>query len=373
MAALALAPAAHAGAIVDRAAAALANDPVYVDPAAAEHVSAQHVRREIEARAHGPVYIAVLPQKALDEAGGDAGGVLQAVHDRLGRKGVYAVVVGNHFRAGADESDLRHGEAGQVASDAFAAHHADGVTATLVDFVDRIGAAREDGGRGGHGFGWWPVLVIGGFGFVAWRGLRRRRAAAADTAQVREAAREDLVALADDVQALEHDVERDPRAKQAYLAALDQYSKASERFDRARTPEQLAPVAEALEEGRYEMAVARAALDGAPPPERRPACFFDPRHGPSVRDVDWAPRGGQPRAVPACAACALRVEEGLEPESRQVAVGGQSVPYWAAGPMYGGYFGGFFPGLLLGELLGGFGGFGWGGPMIGGGDGGGDF
>jgi hypothetical protein len=359
-----LAPAAHAGAIVDRAAAALANDPVYVDPDATVHVSAGSIRREIESSAHGPVYVAILPEAALKEAGGDAGGVLQALHDALGRKGVYAVIVGNHFRAGSEESDLGRGEAGRLATEAFNAHRGDGATATLVDFVDRVGKARTSGGDGGgHSFGWWPVLLVAGAGFFVLRAFRRRRTQAADAAQVKEAAREDLVALADDVQALEDDVERDPRAKQAYLAALDQYSKASGAFDRAKTPQELQPVAEALEEGRYEMAVARAQLDGKPAPERRPACFFDPRHGPSVRDVEWAPPGGQPRAVPACAACALRVEEGLEPESRHVAVRGQSVPYWAAGPVYGGYFGGFFPGLLLGELLGGFGGFGWGAPV----------
>ena len=33
-------------------------------------------------------------------------------------------------------------------------------------------------------------------------------------------------------------------------------------------------------------------LDGRKPPERRPPCFFDPRHGPSSRDVEWAPPGG---------------------------------------------------------------------------------
>jgi hypothetical protein len=127
------------------------------------------------------------------------------------------------------------------------------------------------------------------------------------------------------------------------------------------------------------MASAEARLAGKQPPERRPACFFDPRHGPSVRDVPWSPGGGAMREVPACAACALRVEEGYEPDSRQVLVGGRAMPYWAAGPMYGGYFGGFFPGLLFGEMIGGFGlgGFGFGGPFIGGyggGDaGGGDF
>jgi len=126
------------------------------------------------------------------------------------------------------------------------------------------------------------------------------------------------------------------------------------------------------------MASAEARLDGKDPPERRPVCFFDPRHGPSVRDVAWAPDGGVTREVPACAACAVRVESGQEPDSRQVVVRGRSMPYWQAGPVYGRYFGGFFPGLALGE----FAGSGWQGSgatvdTFGGGDfscgGGGDF
>ena len=58
---------------------------------------------------------------------------------------------------------------------------------------------------------------------------------------MKETAREDLVALADDVQGLEHKVESNEPAKRDYLAALEQYSRASDAFDRARTPAQLAP------------------------------------------------------------------------------------------------------------------------------------
>jgi hypothetical protein len=106
-----------------------------------------------------------------------------------------------------------------------------------------------------------------------------------------------------------------------------------------------------------------------------------------VRDVEWAPPGGAPRLVPACAADAQRVESGQDPAMREVEVGGRSMPYWNApayyGPWAGGFFGGFggggfLGGLLLGEALGG--GFGWGGPgffgsdydYTGGGDWGGD-
>jgi hypothetical protein len=130
------------------------------------------------------------------------------------------------------------------------------------------------------------------------------------------------------------------------------------------------------------MSATKAILEGRPVPERRPPCFFDPRHGPSVEDVEWAPPGGAPRMVPACAADAQRIHDGLEPEARQVlaGAGGQMTPYWNApgyyGPWAGGYFGGFptgglFTGLLLGSWLGG--GWGWGGyPAYAGGDGGGD-
>ena len=70
--------------------------------------------------------------------------------------------------------------------------------------------------------------------------------------------------------------------------------------------------------------------------------------------------GGAPRAVPACAADAHRVEDGLEPASREVVVGGERTPYWNApayyGPWAGGFFGGFggglLPGLLVGSMLG---------------------
>src|SRR3990170_2177669 len=104
------------------------------------------------------------------------------------------------------------------------------------------------------------------------------------------------------------------------------------------------------------MAAARAELEGRPPPERRPACFFDPRHGPSVRDVAWSPPYGDEREVPVCAACAVRVEEGSDPDAREVTVGGRRRPYWetpGAAPWALGYFGaGLLPAIFMGSMLG---------------------
>jgi hypothetical protein len=204
--------------------------------------------------------------------------------------------------------------------------------------------------------------------------VRSRRRSQAELAEVKAAAHDDLIALADDVQKLEQPVESNAPAKQEYEAALSNYEQASGAYDRATRTKQLEGVATALEEGRFHMAAAEALLAGQKTPERRAPCFFDPRHGPSARDVEWAPPGGAPRKVPACEADAQAVERGLEPASRQVVAGGRTVPYWSAppyfGPWAGGYFMpfggmGFLSGLFVGELLGGaYGGWGagsWGG------------
>jgi hypothetical protein len=353
--ALVLAPAAAAG-FLDRAATALRSDPVYVDPSMRKLVgpaAERKLEREIPKADAGPVYIVVLPERAAREAGGDPTEAIRAIADELHRRGTYAGLIGNHFRAASNV--LPRGEAAALATEAFQAHHDEGIAPTLVDFVDRVGAARNgdgDASNSGDGNSWVFFVLIGGAVvlFLVFRSRGRRRKQQEELAQVKQVARDDLTALAEDVQELEQRVEGSPKAKAAYDRALDSYAGASASFDRARSPGQLKSVAEALEEGRYEMAVAEAELEGRQPPERRPACFFDPRHGPSSREVEWSPPGGAPRSVPACEADAQRVERGEDPESRQVPYGGAMVPYWSA-PMYGTYFGGFLPGLLVGQML----------------------
>ena len=378
-AALVLVPAAQAGPIVDRAVAALNSDPVYVDPAAELAPSSadqDRLRRKIDLAGAGPVYIAILPTAAEREAGGSPDGVLQAIHDALGRKGTYAVVIGRHFRAGSDV--LSQGVAGRLATEALDAHRDEGVTATLLDFVARVAAERSGGGNGG-GSGGQPsggggavigLLIAGAVAFLLFRAVRQRRRSQTELAEVKAAAHDDLIALADDVQKLEQPVEANVQAKKEYAEALDSYDKASGSYDRATQPRQLEAVTSALEEGRWHMSSAQALLDGRTPPERCPPCFFDPRHGPSTRDVDWTPPSGASRKVPACEADAQAVERGAQPASREVMTGGRMVPYWSAppyfGPWAGGYFMpfggmGFLSGLFVGELLGGaYGGWGYG-------------
>jgi hypothetical protein len=386
LAALLFVPAATAGPTIDAAVAALQSNPVYVDPdaeLAIDEDDQARIREKISSAGAGPVYIAILPRATQDEAGGDPDGVLQAIHRAHDRPGTYAVVVGRSFRAGS-EGVLPPGVAGRLATEALAAHRDDGVTPTLIDFVDRVAAAQASGaGAGGADEGGGSdgepgsgggvligILVTAGIAFIAYRAYRRRQRNAAELAEVKEAAHDDLIALAGDVQKLEEPVESNPRAQAEYTRALESYDLATRSYDRARQPKELEAVTAALEEGRYHMTAAKALIAGEEPGPRRPPCFFDPRHGPSSRKVEWAPPGGAPRKVPACEADAQAVERGEEPASRLVTAGGQKVPYWNAppyfGPWAGGYFmpfggTGFLSGLFVGELLGGaFGGWGYG-------------
>ncbi|MGI8429938.1 MAG: hypothetical protein ACR2OB_11700 [Solirubrobacteraceae bacterium] len=176
--------------------------------------------------------------------------------------------------------------------------------------------------------------------------------------EVRAQAQDDLVALGEDIRALDLDIQMPnatSEAKERYGQALEAYQRASSIFDGAKRPEDLSPVSETMEEGRFAMACAKALLAGRPPPERKPPCFFDPRHGPSTDEVQWAPPNGSPRPVPACAADAVRIRDGFNPHGRQVLVDGHPTDYWNApghfGPYAGGYFKGFGGGKLLPALL----------------------
>lgn len=92
-----------------------------------------------------------------------------------------------------------------------------------------------------------------------------------------------------------------------YGRALDAYEQAKLDILGDRDRGDAADVLRSLDRGRRALARAEAALSG------RPLCFFDPRHGPSVDCVAWAPPGGAARDVHVCAADAIRLIEGLPP------------------------------------------------------------
>ncbi|WP_051717015.1 hypothetical protein [Streptomyces megasporus] len=393
---------ARAATDLDKVAAALRDDPVYVDPAASDKLSDAEASRLTEQIRDGdvPIYIAVLPD---DPAyGGDA--VFDRLRSEVGRPGVYAVALGSRFGAASDSSVLSGSTASALAEQNLR-EHSDQPDAILSGFITDVqSTARGGDGRGGYDqgqgsgsgvgvmVGFLVVLALFAFGglFLVRRSRKRQQEEErAELEQVRSAVQEDITAYGEALDRLDFSPSAPgvtPEMLDDYRRALDAYEKAKDASAAARRPQDVRAVTEALEEGRFALAVLDARREGRELPERRPPCFFDPRHGPSVRDVEWAPPGGSPREVPVCAADATRIEDGLDPAVRTVPTAtGERVPYWDAGPAYGpwmgGYFGGYgsmlLPGLLFGTVLGSsLGGWGYGyGPGWGYGDGysGGDF
>jgi hypothetical protein len=367
-----LAAPAAAGRWVDQAAARLREDPVYVHPAAAaglDRAALARLRARVAA-ASTPVYLAVLPGAARAEGGGSATRLAARVADATGFGGTYLVVAGG--RPGAGSNTLPSGRAAAAASAAFGAHRGD-LDAALLDFLDRVapvGAAParprrpaptpvplERATRVVLALAVVAALAVLGNITLLNRSRQRLARRGLEFAEARVVAEEDLRALRNDLRGLEVDLrveEREnPEAVREYTAAYEAFERAAVAFERARTPEDLAPVSTALEAGRYSMLAASALFERRERPRRRPPCFFDTRHGPSVDDVGWEPPGGPPRPVPACSACMGMIASGVDAPVRKVRTGGRLVPFYEAPAHFESWFGGYFGGAAA-DLVAGF-------------------
>lgn len=376
--ALALAPAASAApaATLDDAAQALRKDPVYVDPGARDQLSAAQ-EKALEKKitdADKPVFVAVLPaNSAFPEEG-----LLQTLRADTGITGVYAVRLGNGFNAGADPQVMPNRAVQNLTAAVKTPATDTGTAAQLNTFVDRAveqargsapaswsGGSSDSGGSPSTGLiALGAIAVVGGAGAYAVVRRNRRRKEEEERAaldKLRVVVDEDITAYGETLERLDfHPAEKgaDDTMRADYERALDSYESAKTKMEHAQHPSDVRPVTQSLEDGRYSLAVLEARRTGKPVPARRPPCFFDPRHGPSVADVLWTPSGGAAREVPVCGADEVRLREGEDPMSRTVDVGdGRRRPYWEAGPAYGpwagGYFGGgLLPGLLVGTVLG---------------------
>jgi hypothetical protein len=203
--------------------------------------------------------------------------------------------------------------------------------------------------------------------------MRWRKRRAQLTAS-KQAAEEDVTIFGEELRRLDNHVgglALDDGMQQDYQRALDSYEDAKVSLNAVRKPEEIRHVTEILDDGRYAVASVKARIAGEPLPARRSPCFFNPAHGPSVQDVEWAPPGGVPRSVPACAADTERVLAGADPSIRTVLAGPRRVPYWEGGPAYSPWAQGYYnrwggsdllSGILIGSAFGEpfdlFGGFG---------------
>ncbi|MFJ9817822.1 hypothetical protein ACIRU3_21665 [Streptomyces sp. NPDC101151] len=363
-----LTPGAMAATSVSTIAEALRKGPVYVDPAASAQLSAADadtLAKRIK-NANKPLFIAVLP------AGHPTQNLFSDLRTATGVTGLYAIRLGDRFDARADSSVLPRSAVRNLVSSV----QGESAKTQLADFTDRAlanmgghapsswGSSGSDGGVSGTALiAVGAVLVAGGAGAYALVRRNRRRHAEEQRAaldRLRVVVDEDITAFGEELDRLDfHPAEAgaDDAMRADYERALDAYDKAKQYMGEARRPEDVRAVTESLEDGRFSLAQLAARREGRPLPERRPPCFFDPRHGPSVTDAGWTPPGGAPREVPVCAADATRLADGRDPVIREVDTDYGRRPYWDAGPAYGpwagGYFGGgILPGLLVGTLLG---------------------
>ncbi|MFE4172070.1 hypothetical protein ACFRR7_08440 [Streptomyces sp. NPDC056909] len=373
-AALGMAPAAEAATGPETVAEALKDGPVYVDPGAASRLStseAEALAKKIK-DADKPLFVAVLP----DTAQFPAATVLNSVRAETGITGLYAIRLGDGFDAGADSAVLSQQAVRNLTSAVKAGGPVDAAT-ELNNFVDQAlpqirgqaPASWDTTGSGDAGSSstglivLGSVLVAGGAGaYGVARHNRRKRTDREREAldKLRVVVDEDITAFGEELDRLDfHPAEAgaDDAMRTEYERSLDAYEKAKSLMGSAQRPDDVRGVTQALEDGRFSLAVLDARRKGVPLPERRSPCFFDPRHGPSTADAEWAPPAGVRRTVPVCAADAARLADGDDPMTRTVQTANGPRPYWEAGPVYGpwagGYFGGgLLPGLLVGTMLG---------------------
>jgi len=339
------APNALAAGSVDEAAAQLRSGAsVYVDPAAEVSLTSPETAALTDqiAATGLPLFLAVLPSSA----GADPDAVLVELKDAVGIGGVYAVVVGNSFRAGSTS-----GSVSGLATSAFRSQRDNGVDAVFSEFVSLAdaefnGASEPSAADSGSGSGestFLLVLFAGAMVVLVVVVVRKRRRQALQLAQVRRAIDEDVTEYGERL--ARFDVAGralDDASREDLKRALDDYESAKFSVLTMRAPGDAAAITASLEDGRFAIACLEARADGRPLPERRAPCFVDPRHGPSVSDVTWQAPGLTTREVPMCAACRTTVETGGSPMAREVEGSGGRQPYWQAGSQFAPYAQGYY-------------------------------
>lgn len=367
---------AHAASGARKVADGLRKSPVYVDPRAESQLpkaDAEALAEKIK-DADKPVFVAVLPSTGEYPQAS----VLQTVRALTGITGVYAIRLGDGFAAGADPHVMPRNAVDNV-KNAVRRSSAGDPQAELNGFVDQAllqahgkapvswSSSSEAGGSGvvAASIAGGVLVLCGGGAYALYRRAKKQRddRERAQLEVLRAVVDEDITAFGEELDGLafspSHPDATDSM-REDYTHALDMYDRAKEQMESAARPADVQPVTGTLAEGRFALATLEARRTGAPLPERRLPCFFDPRHGPSATDTTWSPPGGTPRPVPACATDAARIRSGQDPSARLVATEGGPQPYWNAGSTYapwaGGYFGGTsgaLAGLLMGTTLGG--------------------
>lgn len=288
---------ASADAPVREIATALRSDPVYVADSQRRLLTVPErgrIRLRIVRKDIGRIQIAVVSPQSAERAGGIAG-LANAIDQAMpGRRGALVATTGAAFHV-----VTSHGVVDPTAAalrSAVESHREDGLAAQLLAGVDGIAEVDPGGGADvnagvpavpsadqgspandvgddiGDSFRIGVLIVaaaialpflLGALVFLF--GVRRRRAAAQDREEIdRGDARDELVALGEEIEALDLDVEM-PNAsasgRAAYEQALRLYDRANQLLTKDDPSEvELYEARRSLEEGRSRIAAARDAL-----------------------------------------------------------------------------------------------------------------
>src|SRR6478752_3640220 len=162
-----------------------------------------------------------------------------------------------------------------------------------------------DTGAASRGWTYCPPMVW----FL--RARKERRLAAMEAfRQARRLVDEDVTVFGEQlsdlhIETLTTELDRDMRAD--YQRALDLYEESKEALRDAGDLAAVLAIEKVLDDGRFRLACVLAARDGVELPARREPCFFNPQHGPAVKDITWAPPGGVEREVAMCRSDARRI------------------------------------------------------------------
>lgn len=347
---------------MNQVAAKLGEPGVWVDPGVKSRRLTDSDIAELDRLAKAavaPIRIAVIPASSIDIAPKSSYSsrsrlawtgeeIADQLYDRVGVEGVYAVLVdassesagrGFHAVQRADHGPTYHvGDGVDDAVDCCAPDYEEMLTrfiqrAQEIDKPFYVDAAPYAGGAAGLVGLWWGITALGA--------RRNRRAEEKAHLEVsRPVLNEEIIALSQQVAALP--TTGDSQESKLSKDVLDTVEKARQRLDAAEKDADTEAVATLLGSARYGLACLEAVRAGRPIPEPTPPCFFDPRHGPSTTEVDWAPASGATRKVQVCVACAARVAANEQPEVRMVTVRSTAHPYWALAEELGSYIDGYW-------------------------------
>ncbi|MDG4859966.1 hypothetical protein P8605_17705, partial [Streptomyces sp. T-3] len=278
---LAMAPGAQAATTtVSEVAEQLRKSPVYVDPAMRGELSsadADALAKKIK-DAGKPVFVAVLPADFPAQNGVPEQNLFRNLRTETGITGLYAVRLGDKFGAAADGRVLSK----NVVDNLRSAAQGKDTKAQLDGFVDDAlassirgkaptawgGGSGSDGVNTGALIGLGAVAVAGGAGAYALVKRNKRKKAEAERAALEKVAvvvDEDITAFGEELDRLDfHPAEpgADDAMRADYERALDSYEKAKSIMASAERPADVRGVTQAVEDGRFSLAVLAARREG---------------------------------------------------------------------------------------------------------------